>query len=63
VRGRVLSAHGELIQPIAQEACGFYEDHAPVDRYTGVVVDAEEGRRIADALGAYKVVTLRNHGC
>jgi ribulose-5-phosphate 4-epimerase/fuculose-1-phosphate aldolase len=62
VHGRALSALGELIEPVTQEACAFYEDHALVDRYTGVVVDEEEGRRIAGALGAYKAVVLRNHG-
>lgn len=44
VHGRALSALGELIEPITQEACGFYEDHALVDSYTGVIVDEEEGR-------------------
>ncbi|MFI2351369.1 class II aldolase/adducin family protein [Streptomyces sp. NPDC019443] len=62
VHGRALSALGALIEPITQEACAFYEDHALVDRYTGVVVDEGEGRRIAGALGAYKAVVLRNHG-
>ncbi len=62
VHGRALSALGDLIEPITQEACGFYEDHALVDQYTGVVVDEEEGRRIASALGSYKGVVLRNHG-
>jgi ribulose-5-phosphate 4-epimerase/fuculose-1-phosphate aldolase len=62
VHGRALSALGELIEPITQEACAFYEDHALVDRYTGVVVDEGEGRRIAGALGAHKAVVLRNHG-
>jgi len=62
VHGRALSALGELIEPITQEACGFYEDHALVDRYTGVVVDEAEGRLIAGALGPHKAVILRNHG-
>ncbi|MEV6394128.1 class II aldolase/adducin family protein [Streptomyces sp. NPDC051907] len=62
VHGRALSALGELIEPITQEACAFYQDHALFDRYTGVVVDEAEGRRIAEALGPYKAVILRNHG-
>ncbi|MBD0745517.1 class II aldolase/adducin family protein [Streptomyces sp. CBMA152] len=62
VHGRALAALGELIEPYTQEACAFFEDHALFDAYTGVVVDAEEGRRIAAALGAYKAVILRNHG-
>ncbi|OAR24410.1 aldolase [Streptomyces sp. ERV7] len=62
VHGRALAALGDLIEPYTQEACAFFEDHALFDAYTGVVVDAEEGRRIAAALGPYKAVILRNHG-
>ena len=32
------------------------------DDYTGVVLDLEEGKRIAHALGDHKAVILRNHG-
>ncbi|MGW4389075.1 class II aldolase/adducin family protein [Streptomyces sp. NBC_00063] len=60
--GRALSTLGELIDPITQEACAFYEDHALLDEYTGVAVDPDEGRRIAAALGPYKALILRNHG-
>jgi ribulose-5-phosphate 4-epimerase/fuculose-1-phosphate aldolase len=60
--GRALAALGELLEPITQEACAFYEDHALLDEYTGVSVDAEEGRRIAAALGARKALVLRNRG-
>ncbi|MZD09722.1 class II aldolase/adducin family protein [Streptomyces sp. SID5785] len=60
--GRALAALGELIEPITQEACAFYEDHALLDEYTGVSVDAGEGKRIAVALGAFKALILRNHG-
>ncbi|MET8684029.1 class II aldolase/adducin family protein [Streptomyces sp. NPDC004732] len=62
LHGRALSTLGELLDPITQEACAFYESHALYDGYTGVVVDAEEGRRIASALGGHKAVVLRNHG-
>ncbi|MFJ8072612.1 class II aldolase/adducin family protein [Streptomyces sp. NPDC096176] len=62
VHGRALAALGELIEPITQEACAFYEDHALIDAYTGVSVDEDEGRRIAEALGAYKAVVLLGHG-
>ncbi|WP_055567595.1 MULTISPECIES: class II aldolase/adducin family protein [Streptomyces] len=62
LHGRALSTLGELLDPITQEACAFYESHALYDGYTGVVVDAEEGRRIASALGDHKAVVLRNHG-
>ncbi|MFE0092139.1 class II aldolase/adducin family protein [Streptomyces sp. NPDC058991] len=62
VHGRALASLGELLDPITQESCAFYQDHALYDAYTGVAVDAEEGRRIAAALGPYKAVILRNHG-
>ena len=60
--GRALSSLGELLEPITQDVCAFYESHALYDDYTGVVVDEEEGRRIAAALGPHKAVILRNHG-
>ncbi|MFE6162775.1 class II aldolase/adducin family protein [Streptomyces sp. NPDC056486] len=62
LHGRALSTLGELLDPITQEACAFYESHALYDGYTGVVVDSDEGRRIATALGDHKAVILRNHG-
>ncbi|MET8328319.1 class II aldolase/adducin family protein [Streptomyces sp. NPDC005181] len=62
LHGRALSALGEFIEPITQESCAFYEDHAVYQAYTGVVVDGEEGRRIAAALGPRKAIILRNHG-
>ena len=60
--GRALSALGITLAPITQDVCAFYEDHSLFDDYTGVVLDAEEGKRIAHALGDNKAVILRNHG-
>ncbi len=62
VHGKALSALGRLLEPITQDVCAFYQDHALFDDYTGVVVDTEEGKRIAHALGDNKAVILRNHG-
>lgn len=62
VYGKTLSTLGELLEPISQEVCAFYEDHSLFDDYTGVVLDTEEGKRIAHALGDNKAVILRNHG-
>jgi len=60
--GRALSTLGELLEPITQDVCAFYDDHALFDDYTGVVNDVQEGKRIAAALGENKAVILRNHG-
>jgi ribulose-5-phosphate 4-epimerase/fuculose-1-phosphate aldolase len=62
VHGKAWSSLGRLLEPITQDVCAFYEDHAVFDDYTGVVVDLEEGKRIAHALGANKAAILRNHG-
>jgi len=60
--GKSWSSLGRLLDPITQDACAFYGDHALFDDYTGVVLDTEEGRRISGALGNRKAVILRNHG-
>ncbi|MFF5588544.1 class II aldolase/adducin family protein [Streptomyces hygroscopicus] len=62
VHGRALAALGEPLEPITQEVCAFFEDHAVHGGATGVVVDEEEGRAIAAALGGYKGLILRNRG-
>jgi ribulose-5-phosphate 4-epimerase/fuculose-1-phosphate aldolase len=60
--GRTWSALGRLLDPITQDACDFYGDHALYDGFRGVVNDVAEGARIAAALGSTKAVILRNHG-
>ena len=60
--GKTLSALDMLVEPITQDACAFFEDHSRYDDFTGVVLDIEEGKRIAHALGGRKAVILRNHG-
>ena len=50
------------IRDRTQDACAFYGDHQLFDDYTGVVLDTEEGKRIAHALSDAKAVILRNHG-
>ena len=62
VHGKAFSSLGRLLDPLTQDACAFYEDHALFDDYTGVVWDVDEGRRIAAALGSNKAAVLRNHG-
>ena len=44
VHGKAFSSLGKLLDPLTQDACAFYEDHAVFDDYTGVVLDVERGR-------------------
>ncbi|MDA8342170.1 MAG: class II aldolase/adducin family protein [Actinomycetota bacterium] len=60
--GKAFSSLGRTLDPITQDVCAFYEDHGLFDDYTGVVVDVDEGKRIAAALGGHKAAILRNHG-
>src|SRR6476620_9956957 len=62
LHGKAWSSLGRLLDPLTQDACAFYQDHALFDDYTGVVLEPEEGKRIAHALGEHKAVILRNHG-
>jgi ribulose-5-phosphate 4-epimerase/fuculose-1-phosphate aldolase len=62
VHGKAYSAFARPLEPLTQDACAFHGDHAVFDDYTGVVVDTEEGKKIAHALGDTKAAILRNHG-
>ena len=60
--GKSWSTLGRLLDPLTQDACYFYKDHALFDDYTGVVLDSEEGKQLAATLGEKKAIILRNHG-
>jgi ribulose-5-phosphate 4-epimerase/fuculose-1-phosphate aldolase len=62
VYGKTYSAFARPLEALTQDACAFVGDHAVFDDYTGVVVDTEEGKKIAHALGEHKAAILRNHG-
>jgi ribulose-5-phosphate 4-epimerase/fuculose-1-phosphate aldolase len=62
LHGKAWSSLGRKLDPITQDACGFFEDHALFDDFTGVVLDLDEGKRIGESLGDNKAVILRNHG-
>jgi len=47
---------------LTQDACAFYDDHTLLRGFSGVVLDIEEGRRIAETLADAKAVILQNHG-
>src|ERR1700737_3640005 len=60
--GKTWSSLDRLLDPLTQDACAFYGDHALFADFTGVVLDTEEGKRISHALGDNKAVILRSHG-
>jgi ribulose-5-phosphate 4-epimerase/fuculose-1-phosphate aldolase len=60
--GKAWSTLGRPLDPLTQDACAFYEDHAVFDPFTGVVLDESEGTRLAATLGRRKALILRNHG-
>lgn len=62
IYGRAFSALGRPLAMISQDVCAFHNDHVVYDDYGGVVLDTDEGARIATALGPCKAAILRNHG-
>lgn len=47
---------------ITQDSLRFYKSHGVYAQFGGIVLDREEGRRIAAVLGDGKAVILQNHG-
>jgi ribulose-5-phosphate 4-epimerase/fuculose-1-phosphate aldolase len=62
IHGKSWASLGRPLDPITQDACAFYEDHAVFADFTGVVYETTEGERIAQALGQRKAAILQNHG-
>jgi ribulose-5-phosphate 4-epimerase/fuculose-1-phosphate aldolase len=62
VYGKAFSVFGRELDMITQDALRFYKSHSVYDNFGGVVLDREEGKRIAKALGHGKAVILQNHG-
>jgi ribulose-5-phosphate 4-epimerase/fuculose-1-phosphate aldolase len=60
--GTPFSAEVRPIEPITQESCIFFEDHAIFDDEEVQVQSVEGGKRIAAALAGSRAVILRNHG-
>jgi ribulose-5-phosphate 4-epimerase/fuculose-1-phosphate aldolase len=60
--GRAWSTLGRLLDPITQDVCAFFKDHAVYDDFGGVAVELDEGQRIANALGPHKAAILQSHG-
>ncbi|KAI0082796.1 arad-like aldolase/epimerase [Panus rudis PR-1116 ss-1] len=62
VYGRAFATLGKELDPLTQDSCAFYQDHGVYTQFGGVVLDDEEGRRIAETLGKKKAAILQNHG-
>jgi ribulose-5-phosphate 4-epimerase/fuculose-1-phosphate aldolase len=62
VHGKAFACFGRKLEMLTQDSLRFYEDHAVYQNFNGVVLDAEEGNHIAEALGSCKAVILQNHG-
>ena len=60
--GRAFASLGQTLRPISQDACMFYQNHALLGQFTGVVAEADEGDMIASALDSNIAVILQNHG-
>jgi ribulose-5-phosphate 4-epimerase/fuculose-1-phosphate aldolase len=62
IYGKTWASLGKLLDPLTQDACSFYQDHALFQDYSGVVLNPSEGKKIAKALGQNKAIILQNHG-
>lgn len=60
--GTPFCALRRLIEPITQESCLFFDDHALFDDDEVQILGTSGGERIAAALGANRVALLANHG-
>jgi ribulose-5-phosphate 4-epimerase/fuculose-1-phosphate aldolase len=61
--GKAFSSLGRQLDPITQDACVFYNDHALVREGGGrIVLDEEGGRVLARGLGDKKAAIHQNHG-
>lgn len=62
VHGKAWSVFGKELDMMTQDSLRFYKSHAVYNNFGGVVLDREEGRRIATTLGNGKAIILQNHG-
>lgn len=60
--GKAWASLGRLLDPLSQDACAFYEDHAVLELFSGIVLSEEEGALITRTLGQRKALVLQNHG-
>lgn len=62
LHGRAWASLGRPLDPIIQESCAFWRDHAVFDEYKGLVLEQDEAALIAAKLGPHRGVILRHHG-
>jgi ribulose-5-phosphate 4-epimerase/fuculose-1-phosphate aldolase len=62
LNGKAFATLGRPLAPLTQDACAFYGSHGVFEDFTGVVLDPDEGKRIAACLGEGKALILANHG-
>ncbi len=62
IYGKTWSSLGRLLDPITQDACAFYEDHALHAEFGGVVNDVEYAKKLGASLGDKKALIHQNHG-
>jgi len=60
--GTPFAAELRPVEPITQESCIFFEDHALFDDEEVQIQDCQGGERIARAMGSNRAIILRNHG-
>ncbi|MCB0993804.1 MAG: class II aldolase/adducin family protein, partial [Acidimicrobiales bacterium] len=60
--GRALASLHQPLEPLNQDACAFYGDHALANHFGGVVNTDDEGALVTRALGNCKAAVLGNHG-
>lgn len=62
VPGMAWSAFGRLLDPLVQDSCAFYEDHAVFSEFDGPALEAVDGDRMGAVLGTGKALILQAHG-
>lgn len=64
INGRAWASFGKRLDMLHQDVCNFYGDaHQVYNDFGGAVIDEEEGRKLAAALGPNgKALILQNHG-
>lgn len=60
--GKAWSVFGKPLEMLNQDVCMFYKKHTVYESFGGVVLEDEEGERLAKALGDNKAIILQNHG-